>query len=736
MRRFRYYGDRLDDPRAPAARGRTARDVLLVLLAVAAVVAIAAHAPTNLYAYAQLRRVSSAVSMLRTGDWLLPVNQTTEIASKPQLYPWLTALGLRLTGVYDELVFRWPTIAATFLTAGMVYVLGRRWYGRAVGLMAAGLWATCLHMGRMAYLAATDMLLTACITASVLCADRLLYHRAPRRRRWLWAAGLWASIILGALSKGWGVVNLALVGLTLALASCLGPGFASCRAEPNGSAKLRRFFRLLGRRLWRTIRATYLGWGLLAMAAVLGPIWAAMLLQGGQEFRNLIYFEFVQRITGAGAGAPAAASAPAAVSLLYYTLPASALAIGALLLAAEGHWRPVALATRDHWRRLRSAGGLSRRQFLLGSLELVGFTVARAGATLLRSLGWLFSARDPICLPFCWTVAVVLPFSLTHGFRPDYLLPCYAAVALMAAWSVETVLRRREGASWLVRALRHGQAAVAILVGLGAAGVAAWYLHKAQSEFLVQTKSGPAVVLPDDWRYLYTVVAGGLIVAGFAVRNSLRWQMRHVAALAILGMLGVAFLYTHILSRHARSGDGEAMRQFALIARKDLWDRPFAVYRTNKLSVEPYLGRLGVHAEVLGPEAAGGVSAERRLAELADGRVLALAPRRGQVVAGKANWLITCDRGLCELGACREDPHGQYVVRVAEQTELGPRVRKVRVRTLPEALGQVRSSSLPIQSQNWGRIYFIALDRQVRIAGRPIVSVWESGKRDDENEEE
>ena len=206
MGRLRDHGE-LDGapPGAPTA-ARTAADLAVVLLLVGVVVAIAAAAPSHLYAYAQLKRVGSAIAMLQTGNWLLPVNQTGGIASKPQLYPWLLAAALKLTGRYDDFVFRLPTIVAGLLTAAMVYFLARRWYGRRVALLAGCLWATMLHMGRMMYLAATDMLLTACVTASILCADRLLFHRAPRRHRWKWVVGLWASMILGALAKGWGAL--------------------------------------------------------------------------------------------------------------------------------------------------------------------------------------------------------------------------------------------------------------------------------------------------------------------------------------------------------------------------------------------------------------------------------------------------------------------------------------------------------------------------------------------------
>ncbi len=646
------YGDVREDPHARSPVRRTAADVGLVVGLLAAVVAIGAHAPSNLYAYAQLKRIGTAIGMLTSGDWLLPINQTGRIASKPQLYPWLTAAALKLTGAYNDFVFRLPTVVAAVATAVCVYFLARRWYGRRVALLAGCLWATALHMSRLAYLAATDMLLTLWVTVSVMCADRLLFHRGARAERWKWAVGLWASMILAALAKGWGVVNLVLVGGMLALASVLGPGFPGLRAV---KLPVRCFLagRLVLRRLRRAMRAVWFGWGLLAMAAVLVPLWIAMFARGGEEFRQLIYFEFLQRATGAGEGAPKAGSAPAILYLVYYLLPASVFAVGALAVTPLREW---------------------------------------------------FSRKGPFCLPLCWIVAVVLPFSLAHGFRPDYLLPCYAGGAILGAWGVEAVFRGRRGGKAAVRALRHVFAAVAIAMSLAVGGIATGYaLRDHLGESVGEVLKAPAVVAPGTWWVVYALIVIGLGGAALGTVWSLQWRLRRVVAIAMVSTLGVMFLHTHMISRHARSGDGEAMIAFSREAGPVVGDDEIAVFRTEKLSVELYLGRLGVRA--------GGAEDINRSAPA---------------------WLITCDRGLTELGACREDPNGSYVLKVKEQTGPGRPTRKARLRTLPEELGIVRATGRAIVSQNWGRIYLIELRRPVRISGKPMRPAWVSGKRDED----
>jgi 4-amino-4-deoxy-L-arabinose transferase-like glycosyltransferase len=210
--------------------GATARDVLLVLLVVGAVIGIVAVAPSNTYDYAQLQQIGAVVGTIHSGDWLLPRDQLGLLARKSQLYAWIGAPILMATGIYNDFTFRLPTVIASLVAGVLVYFLGRRWYGRSAGLLAALLWATAHHMGKLIYIALTDMLLAVWVLASMMCADRLLFHRAPPDKRRRWVLGLWVTMILGAMTKGWGVLNLILVGGTLALATAAGPGFGALRA--------------------------------------------------------------------------------------------------------------------------------------------------------------------------------------------------------------------------------------------------------------------------------------------------------------------------------------------------------------------------------------------------------------------------------------------------------------------------------------------------------------------------
>lgn len=527
-----------------------------------------------------------------------------------------------------------------------------------MGLLAGCLFVAPHHMSKATYVAVTDMMLTMWVLASLMCADRILFHPDPNGKRVRWVVGLWATMILGAMTKGWGVLNLILVGGTLGLATAMWEGFGPVGEVRGFARKVGAVALLVLRRWWTAIRATRLGWGILAMVVVLAPVWIGMFIQGGEEFRRIVHYEFWSRVTGRGETVPHGSSVPPILHLVYYMFPTSFFAIGAMALIHPRRW---------------------------------------------------FARGSPILLPLCWIIAVVAPFSFTHGFRHDYLLPCYPAGALMAAWAVEELLlRRREDR--LASGVRHLFAGVAIVVALFAALVSGAFLfHEHLPESLTKNLRLPPIVEPETWWILVALVAlgaGGVVVA---IRASLRWRIRVVVGVAVVGMLGAVFVYRHILSRPARDGDGERMLLFARKVRPVVGDDDFAVARARKLATELYLGRFGM--DVLSR------NSQERLAERFQVRPAPVRPgsnypgprQRARValellIRSEVPWLITCDYALVELGAGREDPRGEV--------KLGRKGKGVRFRTLPQDLGTVELVTQPVVSQRRGRMYLIRLDRE------------------------
>jgi hypothetical protein len=564
------------------------------------------------------------------------------------------------------------------------------------------------------------MLLTVWFTASVLCVDRLVFHPVRRGRRWRWVVGLWATVILGALSKGWGIANIPLIAGMIAIAAAVGPGFKAARLAEGFWGKLGLVARLVARRWWGASRAIGLLPGLGAVLLVLGMLFLAMLSVGGEEFKQVLRFEVWQRATGEGEGAPLPSSVPPAATLLFSTLPASVFAVGALGLTRPGRW---------FWR------------------------------------------KGPLCIPLCWIAAVVIPYSLVHGFRPDYLLPCYAAVALMGGWAVDEIARRGRGSGKVTGVLRHVFAAAPVILGLTVVcmGLALFYPEEATGyvgkllgrwpkvvESVRTWLAGPEAAGPETWAMLVVAVVLGVVAPVVGVWASLKWRLRTVVAAAIVGMMGVAFLDTHFLSRHARAGDGERMLQFAREVRPLIDDEDFAVYRMEKLGTELYIGRFGRLIRIPGEQRPTGAASQPQ------------GPLDALNALGET-WLLTCDRGLIELGAAQLDqagdftlpmdlkfldPQGGLVLTGGPGTlERGPDGRYVLVldkargyvlpvdpsalkrdkegrwllkvslsfRVHPGELGRIVAFSPPIRSQRWGRMYLIRLGpRPIHVTGKAI----------------
>jgi len=656
-------------PAAAAGRKRAAADLALVLAMVACVVAISAHAPSTTTAYAQLQQIGAVVGTIETGNWLLPRDHTGGLARKGQLYAWVDAPILMLTGIYNDFTFRLPTVASSFVAAVMIYLLGRRWYGRRAGLLAACMWASIHHMAKLMYVALTDMMVAALILASIFCADRLLFHPAARRRRKWWVLGLWATMILGGLSKGRGLLNVGVVGLMLAPAVALWPGFAAAGRARGYAGKAVVVVRLAGRRWWRAMKATAFLPGMAVTAGVLLAVWLAMLAEGGQEFRKIVDYEIWARITGSGPRAPHPKSVPTIVNLLYYMLPVTVFAAGAMVLAGPRRW---------------------------------------------------LSRKSPLLLPLCWLVSVVLPFSLTHAARHDYLLPCYAGGALMGAWAVEEIARRAAAgrADRTASGVRHAMAAAAIVISAllmlaPAAMLFCEHLPRKLARYL-----SPAIVAPETWWVLAFLIPAGVAGLWTAVAASLKWRVRTVSAVVIVGMLGVMFVERHAIARQARTGDGERLLRFAMAAREKIGADRFAKFRIGKLGTELYIGRFGTAVAPARPVAGDDVKAAARSA-------------LANLKAADVPWLITCDKGLVELGAAEPAVEASYRLKVAG--------KKVRFRTAAGLLGAVEIQSEPVISQRWGRAYLIRLDRAKladclagEIYARAVLPDFASGRQEED----
>lgn len=657
-------------------------DVLILLGLLAVMVAIRWHAPVYTHSYAQFLQINASIDEINGGSWVVPVIEPApsaadgvrgEPAHKPQLYAWVLSAAMLASNAKDasphlmDLIFRTPTILAGAGLLLLVYSLGRRWYGRGPALAAGALLVTMLHMNKLVYLTTTDMLLTFWITWCIWAADRLTFH--PARRRWPWAVALWAGMIFAAITKGWGIVNLAVVGGWLAFAVCFGPGLAALGQADGPAGKLILFVRLLWRRAWAMARRVRLGWGLLAMLAVSVPLWWAMLDVGGEQFRKNVHFEVVQRLTGKGEHAPGAMRGPAVAHLFYNTLPASIFAVFALSLAPMRRWRKPSGAWA--WLRQVLAGVLGR--------------------------------RSPIVLPMWWIVTVVLAFSVPAGFRSDYLFPCYPAVALLAGWAVRELMRPDRYAQGSGKHARRIVQATPMVIGVGMAATAGLYLAVGGRVDWLPLPDG---MLHGTWGILAAVPIVGLLAAGLGALSIVRRQLWLSVAGCVLGMLAVTACYSHLWSGQARTGDGEVLVNFAARAKPLIGEAAFANITPVKAGMDAYMGRFGQ------PVVARKDDALSRLNGL------------------DARYAVVTDRMLLELGAYRREIQEAPVPAGAMRIKIGGQKRWFQ--TAPESLGQVLlQSPTGVAYEDWGRLYLIEIERPIRPKNPPVRTGYISNEAGD-----
>jgi 4-amino-4-deoxy-L-arabinose transferase-like glycosyltransferase len=175
--------------------------------------------------YAEVAR-----EMVVSGDWLVPTwehspgmsTDRKHFFSKPALAIWLMAAGMQVFGVHDpkggirpglEWVLRLPFALLAVLGLLATFGLARRFFGAEVGLLAAGILATCPQYYFIARQAMTDMPLVALVTCGIALLILGGFDRDQPRAGLLY--GGYACLGLAVLAKG--LSGFALPGLIFLL---------------------------------------------------------------------------------------------------------------------------------------------------------------------------------------------------------------------------------------------------------------------------------------------------------------------------------------------------------------------------------------------------------------------------------------------------------------------------------------------------------------------------------------
>lgn len=208
--------------------------VFFVLIAFAAIVFL-----SDIWIYKEFVRAESYFAlgsrlMVEQGDWLTPHAPDELPLNKPPLTYWLIGISYKLLGAnYGSA--RLPSVLAALGVLFIVYWLAVRLEGIRAGVVSVAVLASSYLFLSFARMAMSDMLLTLCVTASLVCFIVALTDQgsgvlpigalprgratAPSARRRSFVLLGYAAVALGVLAKGPVAVALVAVpvGLELAL---------------------------------------------------------------------------------------------------------------------------------------------------------------------------------------------------------------------------------------------------------------------------------------------------------------------------------------------------------------------------------------------------------------------------------------------------------------------------------------------------------------------------------------
>lgn len=268
------------------------------------------------------REAIVAVSMLQSGNWILPESFGGDIPYKPPFLAWCIAVVSLVTGSVSEYTSRLPSAIAVIAMGVATYKFFKRYSGsRRRGGMTALILASCIEVWRAGMACRVDMVLTACMVGAMY--SLFTYrHRGSRGLPWL-------AILLmtaGMLTKGPVAILLPCL--------CLGV-YGLLRGD--------KFFPLFGRMVASGI-----------LALIIPALWyVAAWHIGGQEFLDLAWEENFGRFTGT-------MSYESHVNPWWYNLvtlvagwlPYTLLALLALFVA---RWKVLAHTSwiGDSWTRMR-----------------------------------------------------------------------------------------------------------------------------------------------------------------------------------------------------------------------------------------------------------------------------------------------------------------------------------------------------------------------------------------------
>ncbi|MEZ6317566.1 MAG: hypothetical protein R3B49_02255 [Phycisphaerales bacterium] len=321
---------------------RVWRTGALALAALVAAVLLRVLAPSDLLQNQdQSKTIAFTMDCAVNGHWALQRDGSGELTRKPPLVNWIGAPAPML-GWHSELALKLPSLVAGVTTVVVTslgaLVLVRRVGARpadaldgmlgahapALAIAAGVVWLTCPESIKHIYFLRPDMVMTACLAGSWVCATVLLTGPKPKHPTAL-ALGMWGFAGLAMLAKG----PMAVLVPVYALAA----GVLIADDESKAT---------WGERVRRTARAGW-WWGVPLMVAPTGAwVWAAWAADAAHVRDRLLGGELGSRIergsTGASAGRYVRALGNVPAMFVARFLPWGVAALLALVFRPSSRW--------------------------------------------------------------------------------------------------------------------------------------------------------------------------------------------------------------------------------------------------------------------------------------------------------------------------------------------------------------------------------------------------------------
>ena len=351
----------------------TKKQIFWLLLAVCVLTLIPFLGLAEFNTKGEPREAVVSMSMLDTGNWVLPRNNGGEMPYKPMFFHWCVAAVSSLVGGVNEFTSRFPSAIALMALVLSTFVFFARRKGKDIGLVTALIVLLCMELHRAGANCRVDMVLTALTVGAIFMFYRW-YERGMK------GVPLIATLLmsLGTMTKGpvGFIIPCIVIGGFLLLKSCL----------DKTELKWKTFF-LACLKIFASA----------VLSFVLPALWYyAAYQQGGQEFWDLMYEENIGRMTHSmGYESCVEPWWFTVLTLTYGFVPFTLLLVfGLFSLKGEG-----------------------------GRLKVKGNSLNK----------WLAARTDTTLFSIVGAVIIVVFYSIPQSKRSVYVMPAYPFIAYFIA---------------------------------------------------------------------------------------------------------------------------------------------------------------------------------------------------------------------------------------------------------------------------------------------------------------